>query len=128
MRLAGPRKALLHAIIRRNYGATHLIIGRDHAGPGKNRQGIPFYGPYEAQAMLAQYTTEIGVQPVEYKELVYLADEDRYEEEGKAPPGARIFSISGTQVREEYLARGVRLPEWFTRPEVAEILQGAKEL
>jgi sulfate adenylyltransferase len=126
MRLAGPREALLHAIIRRNYGATHLIIGRDHAGPGKNRQGVPFYGPYEAQAMLAQYASEIGVQPVEYKELVYLADEDRYEEEGKSPPGARTFSISGTQVREEYLAKSIRLPEWFTRPEVAEILQGSE--
>jgi sulfate adenylyltransferase len=127
MRLAGPREALLHAIIRRNYGATHLIIGRDHAGPGKNHQGTPFYGAYEAQAMLEQYAAEIGVQPVEYKELVYLADEHRYEEAAKAPPGARIFSISGTQVREDYLAKGVRLPEWFTRPEVAEILQGTKE-
>jgi sulfate adenylyltransferase len=128
MRLAGPREALLHAIIRRNYGATHLIVGRDHAGPGKNHQGTPFYGAYEAQEMMEQYAAEIGVQPVEYKELAYLADEGRYEEAGKAPPGARIFSISGTQVREQYLAKGVRLPEWFTRPEVAAILQGAKQI
>jgi sulfate adenylyltransferase len=127
MRLAGPREALLHAIIRRNYGATHLIVGRDHAGPGKNHQGTPFYGAYEAQVMMEQYAAEIGVQPVEYKELAYLADEGRYEEAVKAPPGARIFSISGTQVREQYLAKGVRLPEWFTRPEVAAILQGAKQ-
>jgi sulfate adenylyltransferase len=127
MRLAGPREALLHAIIRRNYGATHLIIGRDHAGPGKNHQGTPFYGAYEAQVMMEQYAAEIGVQPVEYKELVYLADDGRYEEAGKASPGARIFSISGTQVREDYLAKGVPLPEWFTRPEVAEILQDSKE-
>jgi sulfate adenylyltransferase len=123
MRMAGPKEALWHAIIRRNYGATHLIIGRDHAGPGKDSQGRPFYGPYEAQLMVAQYSNEIGVQPVEFKELLYLADEERYEEETKVPQGARVFSISGTQVRDEYLAKGQLLPEWFTRPETAEILQ-----
>ena len=123
MRMAGPREALWHAIIRRNYGATHFIIGRDHAGPGKDSQGRPFYGPYEAQAMMAQYAEEIGVSPVEFKALVYLADEERYEEQTKVPEDARIFSISGTQVREDYLAKGKPLPEWFTRPETAEILQ-----
>jgi sulfate adenylyltransferase len=123
MRMAGPREALWHAIIRRNYGATHFIIGRDHAGPGKDSQGRPFYGPYEAQAMMAQYAEEIGVSPVEFKALVYLADEERYEEQNKVPEDARIFSISGTQVREDYLAKGKSLPEWFTRPETAEILQ-----
>jgi sulfate adenylyltransferase len=123
MRMAGPREALWHAIIRRNYGANHLIIGRDHAGPGNDSQGKPFYGPYEAQYMLAQYSNEIGVKPVEFKELVYLADDDRYEEANLAPEGARVFSISGTQVREDYLAKGKLLPEWFTRKETAEILQ-----
>jgi len=123
MRMAGPREALWHAIIRRNYGATHLIIGRDHAGPGKDSQGRPFYGPYEAQLMVSQYSNEIGVQPVEFKELVYLADDERYEEETKVPEGARVYSISGTQVRDDYLAKGKLLPEWFTRPETAEILQ-----
>jgi len=123
MRMAGPREALWHAIIRRNYGATHFIIGRDHAGPGQDSQGRPFYGPYEAQAMMAQYAEEIGVSPVEFKALVYLADEERYEEQTKVPEDARIFSISGTQVREDYLAKGKPLPEWFTRPETAEILQ-----
>lgn len=123
MRMAGPREALWHAIIRRNYGATHFIIGRDHAGPGKDSQGRPFYGPYEAQTMMAQYAEEIGVSPVEFKALVYLADEERYEEQTKVPEDARIFSISGTQVREDYLAKGKPLPEWFTRPETAEILQ-----
>ena len=123
MRFAGPREAVWHAIIRRNYGATHLIVGRDHAGPGKDSRGVPFYGPYDAQAMAERYAAETGVQPVEFEELVYLADEDRYEEAGRVPPGARVFSISGTQVREEYLAKGRKLPEWFTRPEVAEILQ-----
>jgi sulfate adenylyltransferase len=123
MRMAGPREALWHAIIRRNHGATHFIIGRDHAGPGKDSKGIPFYGPYEAQLMLAQYAGELGVEPVEFKELVYLADEERYEEQNKVAEGTRIFSISGTQVRDDYLAKGKILPEWFTRPETAEILQ-----
>jgi sulfate adenylyltransferase len=123
MRMGGPREALWHAIIRRNYGANHLIVGRDHAGPGVDSQGKPFYGPYEAQEMVAQYSEEVGVTPVEFKELVYLADEERYEEAPKAPEGARIFTISGTQVREKYLAKGQLLPEWFTRKETAEILQ-----
>lgn len=123
MRMCGPREALWHAIIRRNHGATHFIIGRDHAGPGKDSNGNPFYGPYEAQMMLAQYGDEIGVQPIEFKELVYLADEERYAERTNIPENARIFSISGTQVREDYLAKGEMLPEWFTRQETAEILK-----
>ena len=123
MRMAGPREALWHAIIRRNYGANHLIIGRDHAGPGNDSHGRPFYGPYEAQLMVAQYTDELGVTPVEFKELLYLPDEERYEEQNKIPEGSRVFSISGTQVRDDYLAKGKQLPEWFTRKETAEILQ-----
>jgi sulfate adenylyltransferase len=123
MRLAGPREALWHAIIRRNHGATHFIIGRDHAGPGKDSRGVPFYGPYEAQLMMEQYSNEIGVQPVPFRELVYLPEEERYEEESKITEGTPVFSISGTQVREDYLAKGRLLPEWFTRHETAEILQ-----
>lgn len=123
MRMAGPREALWHAIIRRNYGATHFIIGRDHAGPGKDSNGKPFYGPYEAQMMLSQYSDEIGVKPIEFKEMVYLANEDRYEQSSEVPTDAKIFSISGTQVRDDYLSRGELLPEWFTRKETAEILQ-----
>ena len=122
MRMAGPKEALWHAIIRRNFGANHFIIGRDHAGPGNDSRGKPFYGPYEAQLMLTQYSDEIGVKPVEFKELVYLADEERYEETSKVPEDARISSISGTQVRDDYLALGKPLPEWFTRPETGEIL------
>ena len=72
MRLAGPKEAVWHAIIRRNYGASHFIIGRDHAGPGKDSHGRPFYGPYEAQAMMEQYAAEVGVTPMEFKELVYV--------------------------------------------------------
>ncbi len=123
MRMAGPREALWHAIIRRNHGANHFIIGRDHAGPGKDSQGRPFYGPYEAQEMMAQYAGEIGVTPVEFKELVYLPDENRYEEQNKVAEGVNILSISGTQVRDDYLAKGQPLPEWFTRHETARILQ-----
>jgi sulfate adenylyltransferase len=123
MRMAGPREAVWHALIRRNYGATHFIIGRDHAGPGNDSYGKPFYGPYDAQAMLAQCAEEIGVRPVEFKELVYLADEQRYVEAGQAGAGARVFSISGTQVRDEYLGKGKSLPEWFTRRETSDILQ-----
>ena len=122
MRMAGPKEALWHAIIRRNYGANYFIIGRDHAGPGNDSHGRPFYGPYEAQLMLEQYTEELGVKPVQFKELIYLPDEDRYEEVSKIPEGVRTLSISGTQVRTDYLNRGVQLPEWFTRPEVANIL------
>jgi sulfate adenylyltransferase len=122
MRMAGPKEALWHAIIRRNYGANHFIIGRDHAGPGKDSQGRPFYGPYEAQIMMTQYAEEIGVVPLEFKELVYLAEENRYEEQNKIPEGTPILTISGTQVREDYLSKGISLPEWFTRSETAMIL------
>ena len=122
MRLAGPREALWHALIRRNYGANHLIVGRDHAGPGVDSQGEPFYGPYDAQELVQQHSDELGVGLVPFRALVYLPDEERYEEISKIPPQARTASISGTQVREEYLYAGKKLPSWFTRPEVAEIL------
>jgi sulfate adenylyltransferase len=122
MRMAGPREAVWHAIIRRNYGANHFIVGRDHAGPGKDGSGKPFYGPYDAQELLAQHENEVGVKMVPFEELVYLADEDRYEEANKVPAGAHVFNISGTQVRDDYLAKGNLLPDWFTRKETAEIL------
>jgi len=122
MRMAGPREALWHAIIRRNYGANHFIVGRDHAGPGKDSSGKPFYGPYDAQELLLQHEAEINVKMVPFKELVYLADEERYVEAGQEPAGAKILSISGTQVRDDYLAKGEYLPEWFTRRETSAIL------
>ena len=123
MRMAGPREALLHAIIRRNYGANHLIVGRDHAGPGNDSTGKPFYGPFDAQEMLGKYEEELGVKMVPFKWLVYLPDRNEYVEAGKAPEGERVLTISGTQVREDYLSKGELLPDWFTRPETAEILR-----
>lgn len=122
MRLGGPREALWHAVIRRNYGSNHLIIGRDHASPGADSKGCPFYKPYEAQELVERFSDEIGVKVIPFKELVYLPEADRYEEKSKLPSTAKIYSICGTQVRDEYLQKGKRLPEWFTRPEVAEIL------
>jgi sulfate adenylyltransferase len=125
MRMAGPREALWHTIIRRNHGANHFIVGRDHASPGHDSTGTPFYGPYDAQELVAKHRDELGVAMVPFSELVYLPDEDRYEEGSKIPAATRTASISGTQVRDEYLNRGRPLPEWFTRPEVAEILAEA---
>ena len=122
MRMAGPREALWHALIRRNFGADYLIVGRDHASPGKDSTGQPFYGPYDAQELVEQFSQELGVGVVPFREFVYLPDEDRYEEVSKVDEGTRTASLSGTQVREEYLTQGKRIPDWFTRPEVAEIL------
>ncbi len=122
MRMGGPREAVWHAIIRRNYGANHFIIGRDHAGPGDDSEGNPFYGPYEAQDLALEHAEEIGVQPVPFAEMVYLEEEDRYEERSKLPAAAKTRKISGTQVRENYLGKGRPLPTWFSRPEVARIL------
>lgn len=125
MRMAGPREALWHALIRRNYGAKYLIVGRDHAGPGVDSTGKPFYGPYDAQELVEKYATELGVSVIPFQMLVYLPEKGVYEEETKISKNDKIASISGTQVREEYLRKGKLLPEWFTRPEVAEILAEA---
>lgn len=122
MRMAGPREALWHALIRRNFGASHLIVGRDHASPGLDSRGRPFYGPFDAQALVARHAEELGVAMVPFGELVYLPDEARYEEADKVGAGRRTAALSGTQVRDDYLGAGRLLPDWFTRPEVAEIL------
>jgi sulfate adenylyltransferase len=122
MRMAGPREALWHAIIRRNHGANHFIVGRDHAGPGKDSSGRPFYGPYDAQELLRKSEIDIGVKMVPFQEIVYLPDQDRFEEQHRVPEGTRVATLSGTQVRNDYLSNGRSLPEWFTRPETAAIL------
>jgi sulfate adenylyltransferase len=122
MRMAGPREALWHALIRRNYGANHLIIGRDHASPGKDSKGKPFYGPFDAQELVLNSYDELGVMPTPFRDMVYIPEEKRYEDVSRIHPKTRTLSISGTEARELYLNRGLKLPGWFTRPEVAEIL------
>jgi len=122
MRMAGPREVLLHAIIRRNYGCTDFIVGRDHAGPGNDSTGKPFYPPYAAQEAMAKHADEIGMGMVDFKQMVFLPDEDRYSPVDEVPKGVRTADISGTQVRDDYLAKGLPLPEWFSRPAVAAIL------
>ena len=125
MRMAGPREVLLHAIIRRNYGCTDFIVGRDHAGPGKDSTGKPFYPPYAAQEAMGKYADEIGMGMVDFKQMVYLPDENRYLGVDEVPAGVKTADISGTDVRDKYLAKGLPLPEWFSRPAVAEILNEA---
>jgi len=122
MRMGGPREALLHAIIRKNHGCTHFIVGRDHAGPGKDSQGKPFYGPYDAQEMLRRHEEELGVAMVPFQQLVYLEDQDTYMPVDELPPGARTLDISGTELRQR-LNEGREIPAWFTFPEVAEELR-----
>lgn len=122
MRMGGPREAVWHAVIRRNYGANHFIVGRDHASPGNDSMGKPFYGPYEAQEMLTSVEDEIGVKMIPFEQMVYLKTEQRYEFASKVPDGRNIEAISGTKVRDEYLNKGIPLPAWFTRPETAQIL------
>jgi len=122
MRMGGPREAVWHAIIRKNHGCSHLIVGRDHAGPGSDANGKPFYGPYEAQELLGKHQQELGVTMVPFNMMVYLEDEDSYVPEDEVPTGARTLSISGTELRRR-LNEGRDLPSWFTFPDVARELQ-----
>jgi sulfate adenylyltransferase len=122
MRMAGPREALWHAIIRKNYGCTHFIVGRDHAGPGNDREGKPFYGPYDAQELFRTHEAELGVEMVPFKRMVYLEHRDEYLPVDEVPEGETALSISGTDLRSR-LADGREIPEWFTFPEVARELQ-----
>lgn len=122
MRMAGPREALWHALIRRNYGANFLIVGRDHASPGLDSAGKPFYPPYAAQEIVKEFSKELGVGVIPFNELVYLPEENRYAQVSEVPSTATTLSLSGTEVRREYLERGKQLPEWYSRPEVGEIL------
>jgi sulfate adenylyltransferase len=119
MRMAGPREALWHAIIRRNYGANYLIVGRDHASPGTNSAGEPFYGPYDAQELVQRHESETGVKALCFGEFVYLPDEDCYEDVGQLRDGAVTQQLSGTQARNWYREGGANLPSWFARPEVS---------
>ena len=122
MRMGGPREALWHAIIRKNYGCSHFIIGRDHAGPGNDENGKPFYQPFAAQELLVANQQELGISAVPFNTMVYLEDQDAYVQEDEVPAGARTVSISGTELRRR-LAEGRELPTWFTFEEVARELQ-----
>ena len=122
MRMAGPREAVWHAIIRKNYGCTHLIVGRDHAGPGLDPSGRPFYSPYAAQELLRDHQEELGISMVPFREMAYVAENDRYYPEDQLPQGAVVSSISGTELRRR-LATGDAIPEWFSYPEVIEQLR-----
>ena len=118
MRMGGPREAVWHAIIRKNHGCTHLIVGRDHAGPGSDSSGNPFYGPYDAQELLRQHAEEIGVTMVPFKLMVYVEEKDGYSPIDEVPEGTRTLNISGTELRDR-LALGKDIPEWFTFSDVA---------
>ena len=122
MRMAGPREALWHAIIRRNYGCTHFIVGRDHAGPGKGSDGKPFYGPYDAQEMLTEHAGEIGITMVPFRNMVYVDQLAEYVPDDAIPAGMQKLEISGTELRRR-LHDGLEIPEWFSYPEVIEELR-----
>jgi sulfate adenylyltransferase len=117
MRMAGPREALWHAIIRRNHGLTHFIVGRDHAGPGKNSQGQEFYGPYDAQTLVAEHQAEIGIEMVDFKQMVYVQEKAQYYPIDEVPEGATVLDISGTELRRR-LREGLEIPDWFSFPQV----------
>ncbi len=122
MRMGGPREAVWHAIIRKNYGCTHFIVGRDHAGPGSDASGEPFYGPYDAQELLRRHEEEIGVEMVPFRMMVYIPDDDSYQPIDEIPDDVRTLSISGTELRER-LADGRDIPGWFSYPDVVEELR-----
>ena len=117
MRMAGPREALWHAIIRRNHGLTHFIVGRDHAGPGKNSQGQEFYGPYDAQTLVAEHQAEIGIEMVDFKQMVYVQEKAQYYPVDEVPEGSTVLDISGTELRRR-LREGLEIPDWFSFPQV----------
>ena len=122
MRMGGPREAVWHAIIRKNHGCTHLIVGRDHAGPGNDSSGDPFYGPYDAQELLRKHEAEIGVTMVPFKMMVYVEESDQYLPIDEVPEGSRKLNLSGTELRDR-LAAGKEIPQWFTFSDVVEELR-----
>ncbi len=122
MRMGGPREAIWHALIRKNHGVTHFIVGRDHAGPGNDVNGKPFYGPYEAQELFRKHESDIGVSMVPFNMMVYLEDQDRYVPDNEVTSGSRVLNISGTELRRR-LNEGGEIPGWFTYPEVVKELR-----
>ncbi|MEE8340270.1 MAG: adenylyl-sulfate kinase, partial [Xanthomonadales bacterium] len=124
MRMGGPREALWHAIIRKNYGCTHFIVGRDHAGPGNDRNGEPFYGPYDAQELYLQHEQELDITMVPFKTMVYVENKAEYMLADETEPGDKVLSLSGTEFRRR-LVEGLEIPEWFSFPKVVEELRQA---
>ncbi|KAI8909297.1 sulfate adenylyltransferase [Powellomyces hirtus] len=122
MRMGGPREALWHAIIRKNFGCTHFIVGRDHAGPGKNSAGQDFYGPYDAQHLVAKYKDELDIEVVPFQMVAYVPETDEYIPADEVPEGTKTLNISGTELRRR-LKTGASIPDWFTYPEVQTILR-----
>ncbi|QDL90822.1 bifunctional sulfate adenylyltransferase/adenylylsulfate kinase [Paroceanicella profunda] len=125
MRMAGPREAVWHGLIRRNHGCTHIIVGRDHAGPGKNSAGEDFYGPYEAQELFRAHQSEIGCEMVDFKQMVYVQERAQYEPADEIEEGVTVLNISGTELRRR-LVEGLEIPEWFSFPEVVTELRKTK--
>jgi sulfate adenylyltransferase len=125
MRMAGPREAVWHGIIRRNHGCTHMIVGRDHAGPGKNSQGKDFYGPYDAQELFKAHAAEIGIEMVDFKQMVYVQEKAQYYPVDEVPEGSTVLDISGTELRRR-LQEGLEIPEWFSFPAVVDELRRTK--
>jgi sulfate adenylyltransferase len=122
MRMGGPREAIWHGIIRKNHGCTHFVVGRDHAGPGNDTDGKPFYGPYDAQQLFKKHESDIGVTMVPFNMMVYLEDQDKYVPDNEVPNGSRVLNISGTELRQR-LNEGRDIPNWFTYPEVVQELR-----
>ncbi len=122
MRMGGPREAMWHAIIRKNHGLTHFIVGRDHAGPGKNSQGKDFYGPYDAQELVKKHAAEIGIEVVPFKQMVYVQEKAQYFPVDEVPEGSTVLDISGTELRRR-LREGLEIPDWFSFPEVVQELR-----
>ena len=127
MRMAGPREALWHGIVRRNHGCSHLIIGRDHAGPGKDSQGKEFYGTYDAQNLFRAHQDEIGIGMVDFKQMVYVKERKQYEpiDDIIDKESVTTLELSGTELRHR-LMKGSEIPEWFSFPEVVAELRKSK--
>jgi sulfate adenylyltransferase len=122
MRMAGPKEAVWHGIIRKNFGCTHFIVGRDHAGPGKEPGGEPFYGPYEAQDLFSKHQGELDITMVPFQEMVYIEDRAQYLPVNETTPEMQIRSISGTEFRRR-LREGLDIPDWYSFPEIVDELR-----
>ncbi len=122
MRMAGPKEALWHGIIRKNFGCTHFIVGRDHAGPGNTPDGEPFYPPYEAQELFSKYEEELDITMVPFQQMVYVEDKAQYLPVNETTPEMKIRTITGTEFRRR-LREGLDIPEWYSFPEVVDELR-----